>query len=163
MGSPTRPIRRRSCLAASTGSMARPADRSRPETIAAISALSRTEAERGAMVKPIRASRVPLMVVPLLLAVVGLGACGHAAEEAASVSNDYHHRHPIVIKESDRSLDIFVGTGRGGLSAAQRADVAGLAQDWMREATGTIVAEIPVSTPNARSAADSYREVRLIL
>jgi pilus assembly protein CpaD len=115
------------------------------------------------MVKPIRANRVPLMVVPLLLAVVGLGACGHAAEETPSFSNDYHRRHPIVIKESDRSLDIFVGTGRGGLSAAQRADVAGLAQDWMREATGSIVAEIPVSTPNARSAADSYREVRSIL
>jgi pilus assembly protein CpaD len=110
-----------------------------------------------------RANRTPLMVVALLFLAADLGACSHAVEETASIPNDYRHRHPIVIRESSHSIDIFVGNGRGGLSAVQRADVAGVARSWMQEGTGTIIVEVPVSTPNARTAADSYQEVRSIL
>src|SRR4051794_34294320 len=98
--------------------------------------------------KPIWISRIASMRLPLLLVAIGLGGCGHALEETATAPNDFRYRHPIVVREADRGIDIFVGTGRGGLSAAQRADVAGLAQDWMREATGSIVINVPVETPN---------------
>ncbi len=81
----------------------------------------------------------------------------------ASIPNDYRLRHPIAIQEANRSIDIFVGHARGGLSASQRADVLGLAQIWAREGTGTIVADVPVDTPNARAAADSFREIRALL
>src|SRR5258705_13573191 len=96
---------------------------------------------------------------------VALGACTHT-EEAVTVagySNDYRQRHPIAIQEADRSIVIFVGHARGGLSASQRADVIGLAQIWLREGTGAINADLPVDTPNARAAADSFREVRSLL
>src|SRR3981189_2721194 len=97
------------------------------------------------------------------LAVV-LGACTHTDEVVtASVPDDYRLRHPIAIHEADRSVVIFVGHGRGGLSASQRADVLGLAQIWLREGTGAIVADVPVGTPNARAAADAFREVRKLL
>jgi len=39
----------------------------------------------------------------------------------------------------------------------------GLAQTWVREGTGAIVADVPVDTPNARAAADSFREVQALL
>jgi pilus assembly protein CpaD len=39
----------------------------------------------------------------------------------------------------------------------------GLAQIWVREGTGAIVADVPVGTPNARAAADSFREIRALL
>jgi pilus assembly protein CpaD len=81
----------------------------------------------------------------------------------ASVPNDYRLRHPIAIQEADRSVVIFVGHARGGLSASQRADIMGLAQTWVREGTGAIVADVPVDTPNARAAADSFREVQALL
>src|SRR6202158_5044109 len=94
------------------------------------------------------------------LAVV-LGACTHTDEVlTASVPDDYRQRHPIVIQEADRSVVIFVGHARGGLSASQRADVMGLAQTWLHEGTGAISADVPVDTANARVAADSFREVR---
>ena len=48
---------------------------------------------------------------------------------------------------------MFVGHARGGLSAPQRTDVMGLAQTWVREGTGAIVADVPIDTPNARAAA----------
>jgi pilus assembly protein CpaD len=115
------------------------------------------------MMKSMTANRIPLMALVLLLLAAGLGACTHPVEEMASIPNDYHLRHPIVIREANHSIDIFVGSGRGGLSALQRADVAGVAQSWMQEGTGTIVIDVPVNTPNARTAADTYHEVRSIL
>src|SRR5467141_887754 len=101
------------------------------------------------------------------LAVVSaaLGACTSTGGEVAtaSVPNDYRQRHPIAIQEADRSIVIFVGHARGGLSASQRADVIGLAQIWLREGTGAINADVPVDTPNARAAADSFREIQALL
>ena len=47
--------------------------------------------------------------------------------------------------------------------APQRADVMGLAQTWVREGTGAIVADVPVDTPNARAAAASFQEIRALL
>src|SRR5216683_6428878 len=110
----------------------------------------------------IRAYRTAGALVGLAVA---LGACTHT-EEAVTVAgypNDYRQRHPIAIQEADRSVVIFVGHARGGLSASQRADVMGLAQTWLHEGTGAISADVPVDTANARVAADSFREVRALL
>jgi pilus assembly protein CpaD len=93
-----------------------------------------------------------------------LGACNTSGEVVtASVPDDYRLRHPIAVQEADRSIVIFVGHARGGLSAPQRADVLGLAQMWVREGTGAIVAEVPVDTPNASAAASAYAEIRSLL
>lgn len=97
------------------------------------------------------------------LAVV-LGACTHTEEAVtASIPDDYRMRHPIAIQEADQSVVIFVGRGRGGLSASQRADVMGLAQTWLREGTGAINADVPINTSNARTAADAMREIQALL
>ncbi len=95
---------------------------------------------------------------------IALGACTTSdGEVTASVPEDYRLRHPIAIREADQSVVIFVGHGRGGLSASQRTDVLGLAQSWRREGTGAIVADVPVDTPNAAAAADAFREIRSVL
>src|SRR5712672_4047647 len=105
----------------------------------------------------------------LLGALVGLsaalGACTSTGGEVvtASVPNDYRLRHPIAIQEADRSVVIFVGHARGGLSASQRADIMGLARTWVREGTGAIVADVPVDTPNARAAAATFRDIQEVL
>jgi pilus assembly protein CpaD len=95
---------------------------------------------------------------------VALGACKHVEEVSpvAAAPGDYRLRHPIAVTEIDRSIVVFVGNGRGGLSAAQRADVMAMAQTWMHEGTGTISIDTPVGTPNARAATDSLREIRAV-
>lgn len=86
-----------------------------------------------------------------------LGGCNTIQNDVvASVPDDYRQRHPIAIQEADQSIVVFIGHGRGGLSASQRADVIGLAQAWRREATGAIVADVPVDTPNAAASADAF-------
>jgi pilus assembly protein CpaD len=117
-------------------------------------------------------SRAPIncpQTLRLLCALIGLsavlGACTQTGGEVvtAGVPNDYRQRHPIAVHEGDRSIVVFVGHARGGLSASQRADVAGLAQTWVREGTGAIVVDVPVDTPTARAAAASFREIQAVL
>lgn len=96
---------------------------------------------------------------------VALGACAHADPEVvtATVPTDYRARHPIAVQEANRSIVIFVGHARGGLSGEQRADVMGLARTWVREGTGAVVADVPIETPNARAAASAFHEIRALL
>src|ERR1700675_5190732 len=113
---------------------------------------------------PVDRNRAFRMAGALVGLAVVLGACTHTDEVlTASVPDDYRQRHPIAIQEADRSVVIFVGHTRGDLSAAQRADVIGLARIWASEGTGAIVADVPVDTQNARAAASSFREIRALL
>jgi pilus assembly protein CpaD len=114
---------------------------------------------------PVDRNRVVRMAGALVGLAVVLGACTHTGDEVttASIPDDYRQRHPIVVQEANRSVVIFVGHARGGLSADQRTDVMGLAQTWLHEATGPIIADVPVDTPNAATAADAFREVQALL
>jgi pilus assembly protein CpaD len=105
-------------------------------------------------------SRVRTTVV-LAAVSAALGGCWTSPEVVtASVPNDYRQRHPIAVKEGNHSIVVFVGAGRGGLSPPQRADVLGFGQSWVKEATGGVIVDVPVNTPNARAAASAAREIR---
>jgi pilus assembly protein CpaD len=82
---------------------------------------------------------------------------------APDVPTDYRQRHPITITEADHTLEVFIGSNRGGLNAAQRAEVLAFAQTWKREATGGVVVDVPVGTSNERAANEAMRAVRSIL
>jgi pilus assembly protein CpaD len=115
---------------------------------------------------PLDRNRACRMAGALVGLAVALGACTHTEETVTTrsvVPDDYRQRHPIAIQEADRSVVLFVGHARGGLSASQRADVMGLAHIWLQEGTGAINADVPVDTPNARVAADTFREVQALL
>jgi pilus assembly protein CpaD len=110
-----------------------------------------------------RALRLAATLVGLSLS---LGACktfDAPIVAAEPYPDDYRARHPIAVTEADRSIVVFVGTGRGGMTAAQRADVMGMAQTWLREGTGGITIDMPTGTPNARSAHETLREIQAMI
>jgi pilus assembly protein CpaD len=113
-----------------------------------------------------RTKTLRLIGAMLGLSVV-LGACsettGSVVAPVAAVPEDYRLRHPITVQEANRSIVLFVGHARGGLSDPQRADVAGLARNWIAEGTGAIVVDVPVNTPNARAAESAYQQARAVL
>jgi pilus assembly protein CpaD len=92
-----------------------------------------------------------------------LTACNHATEVTHTIPFDYRHRHPIVINEGNQTVELFVGSRRGGLTPAQRADVLAFAQTWKRESSGGIIIDMPAGTSNQRAAAESLPEIRAIL
>ena len=67
------------------------------------------------------------------------------------------------MKEGKKSLTLFVGAGRGGLSPVQRAEVLAFAQNWKRDATGGITIDRPVSGANERAANDTLKEALSII
>jgi pilus assembly protein CpaD len=104
-------------------------------------------------------------------AVLGLGCalfvCGcNTDQQVAGVPDvpaDYRMRHPITLKESDRTLEIFIGANRGELNATQRAQILSFGLRWKRDATGGIIIDRPLGSGNERAAADAMREIVSIL
>ena len=92
-----------------------------------------------------------------------LSGCYTVKDTTNAIPSDYRQRHPVTIKESDRTIEVFVGTSRGGLNASQRADVLAFAQAWKKESTGGIIIDQPSGTPNAFAAGEAVRETRSIL
>jgi pilus assembly protein CpaD len=93
----------------------------------------------------------------------GIASCKSMRVVSEDYPNDYRQRHPIVIKEGERTVELFIGRARGGLGPVQRADVVNFAHAWARESTGGIVIDVPSGTSNARAAHDALLEVRSIL
>jgi pilus assembly protein CpaD len=94
-----------------------------------------------------------------------LGGCYTVRDNVAvaPIPSDYRDRHPIVVQERARTVELFIGSKRGELLPAQRATVLAFARDWSREATGGVIIQVPSGTPNERPAHDAVRETRSIL
>jgi len=120
--------------------------------------------------KPSHATRarvaIALRTLVLSTAAAVLAGCyGYTTQEIAleQIPNDYRQRHPIVLREAPRTVDLFIGNRRGNLNADQRAQVLSFAQAWRREGTGGVMIDVPTGTPNERSATAALQEVRSLL
>jgi pilus assembly protein CpaD len=92
-----------------------------------------------------------------------LAGCYTPTGTTASIPNDFRKRHPIALREGERTVEIFVGTNRGGLTPSQRADILAFARAWKLEATGGIIVDLPAGTSTEIAASDAVREIRAIL
>jgi pilus assembly protein CpaD len=101
----------------------------------------------------------------VLAAAFASAGCSMTAKEetTASIPRDYRLRHPIAVREGDRTMEVFIGTRRGGLTPTQRTEIAAFANVWRRESSGGIIIDVPSGTPNARAASAAVREVRSLL
>jgi len=102
-------------------------------------------------------------VAPRLLAIAALGsALGACVADrvvtGATPAPDYRQRHPIVLADGARQLDVFV-TGHAGLDGRQHEDVRAFAAEYRRSGQGAILAQVPAGTLN--DAAAHYAMVRI--
>jgi pilus assembly protein CpaD len=86
-----------------------------------------------------------------------------ATDTTGGIPDDYRARHPISLQEGKKTLVLFVGHGRGGLSPTQRAEVMAFAQNWRRDSTGGVTIDRPVGGATERAANDSLRETMSII
>jgi pilus assembly protein CpaD len=94
---------------------------------------------------------------------LALAGCYSPHLPSEPIANDYRQRHPIALAEKERTVSVLVGSHRGGLLPAQRADVLSFAQAWKREGSGGIIIDVPRKTPNERAASEALRETQAIL
>jgi len=92
-----------------------------------------------------------------------MAAGGKPQLDAENYPTDYRKRHPITIREAEKTVELFIGNNRGALTPSQRAEVLAFAQAWKREGTGGIAIDVPTGTPNAVASGDAVREVNAIL
>src|SRR5258708_31434557 len=85
-----------------------------------------------------------------------------AEDTTGSIPASYRDRHPIALKEGKKTLALFVGAGRGGLSPMQRAEVLAFAQNWKRDATGGGTVDRPAGPRNGRAPHHDLEGARLI-
>ena len=104
-----------------------------------------------------------IIVTSCALVICGCNTDQPQVAAVPDVPTDYRLRHPITISEADHSIEIFIGSNRGELSAAQRAEVLEFAQTWKREATGGVLVNVPLGAGNEHAAAEVMPAIRSIL
>ncbi len=84
-------------------------------------------------------------VLSVLALILPLAACAKVDRMATgtTIPDDYHARHPIVLTNSARNLDIFVVSDNGKLDPRQRADVEAFARLFRMRGRGQLSAMVP--------------------
>jgi len=103
-----------------------------------------------------------LHLAALGLLAITLAGCYETPQAENHYPTDYRQRHPITLQQGERTIEVFVSRNRGGLTAAQRADVLAFAQRWRHEANGGIIVKVPWGGPINRAATDTMREIHSI-
>lgn len=95
------------------------------------------------MSTPSRTLRLPPSLAVLLVAGL-LGACraDRVATTGSTYPIDVRTRHPIVLADGERTLDIFP-TGIGHIDPRQRADLEAFLTEYRRYGRGVLLVEMP--------------------
>jgi pilus assembly protein CpaD len=103
----------------------------------------------------------------LMIAVAALlSSCGTARPDRQttnSIPDDYRTRHPITVAEVEHNLDVPVGSGEHGLTAATRDLIKGFAQDYTTSSKSTIRIAVPMNAANSAAANGVRNQVRKAL
>ena len=108
----------------------------------------------------------PRLIAAMLVLGGLLGGCAKRTAEADTLAygpDDVRERHPIVLRDAPRSLDVFVGRSGGALDARQAEDVASFAREFRRSGKGGLVAEVPTGARRDRAAHDTLNGIRAAL
>lgn len=97
------------------------------------------------------------------LAAMAVAGCQTDRIVTGAVPVDYRDRHPIQINEGIRSVQLFIGSGRTGLTPEQRALAGGFASQWRRYGSGPMTIELPTNVANEVSSSRTVQELKSLL
>lgn len=110
-----------------------------------------------------KAGRISATAVFLGIATL-LGSCANRdATTTGSLPDDYRTRHPIVIGEAEKTIDIPIATGDQGLTRGQSEVIAGFAAEYIRSSKGIIRIMTPQGAINSGAAAAAAGDTRRLL
>jgi len=90
----------------------------------------------------------------LLLVAAAVAGCARTDREQIEVGGiplDYRARHPIVLSEQEKTLDVPVASGARELNIAVRSNIRGFASEFANAGTGALFVILPSGSPNAHA------------
>lgn len=111
--------------------------------------------------KPVsKAGRLGLAMTALALIVAVSGCANRDSLSTGSIPDDYRTRHPIIVGEKEKAIDIPIASGDRRLSQGQRDVIAGFAADFAASSSGTIQILSPQGSSNSGAAYAARKEIR---
>jgi len=103
-------------------------------------------------------------LIAVMLLAGPLGACGRYkhVDVTSSIPDDYHQRHPIVLANAPKRLDVFLVGVSGRLDRRQFKDVKAFATDYERHGQGALTALLPIGA-NQKQTRDTLSAIRQVL
>ncbi|HEV7433534.1 MAG TPA: CpaD family pilus assembly protein [Pseudorhizobium sp.] len=93
-----------------------------------------------------------------------LGSCANRdGMTTGALPDDYRTRHPIVVGEEEKTIDIPIAAGDDGLTRGQSEVIAGFAANYTRSSKGIIRVMTPQGAINSGAAAAAASDVRRLL
>jgi pilus assembly protein CpaD len=83
------------------------------------------------------------LVCTLMLGVAGCAKRNQDVTGTVEVSPDYRERHPIVLAETPRLLEIYATRGPAGLDLRQDQDIRAFAAEYKSSGRGAIIVSVP--------------------
>ncbi|MBN9053419.1 MAG: pilus assembly protein [Shinella sp. 65-6] len=93
---------------------------------------------------------------------VALAGCADR-RATGSLPDDYRTRHPIVVGEQERTIDIPVATGASELTRGQSEVIAGFASGYSAESSGMFRIILPRGARNDAATSLAGRQIRKLL
>lgn len=103
-----------------------------------------TASSRRAAAAP-RQMRALSTIMAVLAVSASLAACSRHKEVTGSIRapDDYRERHPIIIANAPRTIEIYPLRGSGGLDQRQSDDLVAFASEYKAQGRGYITAALP--------------------
>ena len=93
------------------------------------------------------------------LALVASACAPDRVVTGSTYPHDYRARHPIVLADGSRPLDVFV-LGSGALDGRQRQDLYAFVAEYRRHGRGPIIAQLPAGSPTDAFAIRTLDSIR---
>lgn len=109
-----------------------------------------------------RFSRLALIAPALILTAAAISGCADSRDRmtTSAINDDYRQRHPIVLTEKERNLDIPVAASDRRLTTGMRDTIRGFVQDYRAHASGTVEILAPRGSMNSLAASTLRQQIR---
>lgn len=104
----------------------------------------------------------PGVAIALLFLGGALAGCSNVDRAVATspIADDFHERHPVVLRDARQTLDIFLVGANNKLDYRQNRDVQAFAADYRLHGGGRIQAQMPRGPVDGRAAEATLAAVR---
>ena len=110
-----------------------------------------------------RAGRTATLLALATLVAVASGCANRASTMTGSLPDDYRTRHPIVVGEQEKAIDIPIATGATKLTRGQSEVIAGFASGYSTSASGMFRVIVPYGSRNDAATSVTSRQIRKLL